>query len=108
MTSKRTIRLSAEAHHGFVLHFSIPIPTIHITVTDTGIGIPETELDKIFNEFYQIDGSSTRKYGGNGIGLHLVKYYIQMHNGKIWIDSKEGVGNSVHVTLVETEVNNMI
>lgn len=73
--------------------------SVHITVSDTGIGIPKNELEKMFNHFYQVDSSSTRKYGGNGIGLSLVKYYIGMHDGKLWVDSKEGEGTSIHVTL---------
>ncbi|ETA69314.1 signal transduction histidine kinase [Methanolobus tindarius DSM 2278] len=72
---------------------------IHIEVSDTGIGIPPSELKKIFDPFYQIDGSSTRRYGGNGIGLHIAKKVVDAHNGRIWVESTEGKGTSVHIFL---------
>ncbi|NPE28255.1 PAS domain S-box protein [Methanococcoides sp. SA1] len=76
---------------------------IHLWITDTGIGISETEKNKLFSEFYQVDASSTRKYGGNGIGLSLVKYYVEMHKGKIWIESEEGAGTTVHLRIPQTQ-----
>ncbi|MCK5341758.1 MAG: histidine kinase, partial [Candidatus Heimdallarchaeota archaeon] len=59
---------------------------IHITVSDTGIGIPSNLLSKIFDRFYQVDASTTRRYGGTGLGLHIVKSIIDMHNGQIWAE----------------------
>ncbi|WP_052402671.1 PAS domain S-box protein [Methanococcoides methylutens] len=70
---------------------------INISVKDTGIGIPEKEIGKLFDPFYQIDGSSSRDYGGNGIGLALVKHFVGMHKGDVWIESQEGMGTEVHV-----------
>ncbi|SDF92486.1 Signal transduction histidine kinase [Methanolobus vulcani] len=72
---------------------------VHIEIKDTGIGIPLCELEKIFDAFYQIDGSSTRRYGGNGLGLHIAKKVVDAHNGRIWIESTEGKGSSVHIFL---------
>ncbi|UGV39704.1 PAS domain S-box protein [Methanococcoides orientis] len=72
---------------------------INISVKDTGIGIPEKEIGKLFDPFYQIDGSSSRDYGGNGIGLALVKHFVEMHKGDVWIESQEGMGTEVHIKL---------
>ncbi|WP_440952311.1 ATP-binding protein [Methanococcoides sp. FTZ1] len=72
---------------------------IHIRVKDNGIGIPKDEVDKVFNSFYQVDGSLTRLYGGTGLGLHVSKRIIDVHNGKIWLKSLEGFGTTVHITL---------
>ncbi|MDY0388511.1 MAG: PAS domain S-box protein [Methanolobus sp.] len=67
---------------------------IQISVSDTGIGIPEHMMDDIFNPFMQIDASNKRKYGGTGLGLALVKRFVEMHNGKIWFKSKEEKGST--------------
>ena len=72
---------------------------IHIKIADEGIGISEADLPDIFNRFYQVDGSSTRKYGGNGLGLYICKKIIEAHNGSIWAESEEGSGTTIHVLL---------
>ncbi|WMW22095.1 PAS domain-containing sensor histidine kinase [Methanolobus mangrovi] len=72
---------------------------IHIQISDNGIGISEKNLPHIFNRFYQADGSSTRKYGGNGLGLYICKKIIVAHKGDMWADSKEGKGTSIHILL---------
>ncbi|HJH32463.1 MAG TPA: PAS domain S-box protein [Methanosarcinaceae archaeon] len=72
---------------------------IHIAVNDTGIGIPEGKIGYLFDRFYQGDASTKRKYGGTGLGLHISKLIVEAHKGKIWADSKEGVGTTIHVTL---------
>jgi len=71
---------------------------VHVVVKDNGIGIPKTEFSNIFDPFYQVDNSSTRKHGGSGLGLHVSKTITEVHNGDIWIESEEGIGTSVHVT----------
>ncbi|OQY27688.1 MAG: hypothetical protein B6244_09805 [Candidatus Cloacimonetes bacterium 4572_55] len=58
-----------------------------ITVKDTGIGIPPDEHERIFKKFYQIDSSSTRRYGGSGLGLALAKEIVKKHCGDIWVES---------------------
>ena len=65
-----------------------------ITIRDTGIGIPKNQLDKIFDRFYQVDGSHTRMYGGSGIGLSLTKELIALHKGRIEVESEEGKGTT--------------
>ena len=72
---------------------------IHITVSDTGIGISKNIINNLFERFYQGDASTKRKYGGTGLGLHICKLIIDAHNGKIWVESEEGVGTTIHVTL---------
>ncbi len=72
---------------------------VHVTVMDTGIGIPENVLPFLFQRFYQADASITRKYGGTGLGLYICKSIVDAHKGKIWIDSKVGKGTTAHVLL---------
>ncbi len=64
-----------------------------VKVADTGIGIPQNALDKIFDRFYQVDGSHSRKYGGTGIGLSITSNIIRLHGGKISVNSQEGKGS---------------
>ncbi len=63
---------------------------VEITVRDSGLGIPKNELAKIFDRFYQVDGSHTREHEGTGIGLALTKELVELHKGQILIDSVEG------------------
>ncbi|MCI0604879.1 response regulator [bacterium] len=72
---------------------------VKVSVADTGIGIPKEHLTKIFQRFYQVDGSSTRKYGGTGLGLAIVKEIIEGHGCKIQVESKEGAGSKFTFTL---------
>lgn len=68
-------------------------------VSDTGIGIPADKLNKIFEPFYQIDGSTTRQFGGTGLGLAIVKNIIEAHGGKVWAKSEAGKGSTFFFTL---------
>lgn len=65
-----------------------------IKITDTGIGIPTTDLPKIWDRFYRVDQSRTRKTGGTGLGLYVVKKIIESHDGKVTVDSKENQGST--------------
>jgi signal transduction histidine kinase len=66
---------------------------IKVFVADTGIGIPETEIERVFDRFYQVESHLTRKHGGMGLGLSIAKAMVEMHDGQIWCESKEGVGS---------------
>ncbi|MBF0190975.1 MAG: response regulator [Magnetococcales bacterium] len=72
---------------------------LHIDVADTGIGIPEDKLNIIFKEFTQVDDSTSRKYGGTGLGLGISKHLVQMMNGQIWVESVLGQGSTFHFTV---------
>lgn len=72
---------------------------IAFIIEDTGIGIPPEYLDKIFDSFVQIDSGDTRRYQGTGLGLSLVKRLIEMHGGRIAVESTVGVGSQFTVTL---------
>jgi signal transduction histidine kinase len=70
-----------------------------VSVTDTGPGLSETDQKKIFEEFRQADGSSTRVKGGTGLGLSISKKIVEMHGGRIWVDSSLGKGSTFSFTL---------
>ncbi|MBD2128592.1 ATP-binding protein [Microcoleus sp. ZQ-A2] len=72
---------------------------LEITVADTGIGIPADKLDRVFESFEQADGSIAREYGGAGLGLAVTKQLVQLHNGRIWVESTVGVGSRFTFTL---------
>jgi signal transduction histidine kinase len=71
-----------------------------ISITDTGIGIPSTRLDDIFEPFHQLDGSTTRRYGGTGLGLSLVRQIIEAHGSMLEVQSTEGRGSSFKFPLL--------
>lgn len=70
-----------------------------VTVTDTGIGMPESELDQIFSRFYQVDSSSTRKYGGTGIGLAIAQDIMRLHGSRITVSSVVGQGSTFRFSM---------
>ena len=65
-----------------------------VRVKDTGIGIKEEDLQNIFQEFVQIDSSATRRHGGTGLGLPISRHLVEMHGGRIWVESEYGKGSS--------------
>jgi signal transduction histidine kinase len=73
--------------------------TITVSVRDTGIGISADRLDEIFEPFHQLDGSSTRRYGGTGIGLALMNRIIDAHMSKIVVSSQDGQGSKFSFSL---------
>lgn len=77
-----------------------------ISVQDYGIGIPEAQLDQIFEAFYQVDGSSTRRYGGMGIGLAIVRLIMEQHHTAINIRSTQGQGSTFTFTLSVSDYTN--
>jgi CheY-like chemotaxis protein/anti-sigma regulatory factor (Ser/Thr protein kinase) len=72
---------------------------IQVSVTDTGIGIAEKDLPLLFQAFQQLDNSLTRKAGGTGMGLPLVKSLTELQHGRIWLESQPGVGSTFSITV---------
>ena len=80
-----------------------------IAVSDTGIGIPKDNLKKVFDKFYQVDGSISRSHAGFGLGLSIVKSTVEQHKGKIWVESEAGQGSTFYVQIPSiSEVSSMI
>ena len=78
-------------------------PQIAIAVSDTGIGIPADKLEQIFQDFEQVDGSDTREYSGTGLGLAITKTLVELHGGKLSVQSTLGVGSRFIFTLPISE-----
>jgi signal transduction histidine kinase/CheY-like chemotaxis protein len=85
------VRVQADAQHGAE-------GLLHFTVSDTGIGIPEDKREAIFAPFTQADTSTTRKYGGTGLGLTISNRLVSMMGGAMWMESELGKGSHFHFT----------
>ncbi|MBW2701716.1 MAG: PocR ligand-binding domain-containing protein [Deltaproteobacteria bacterium] len=72
---------------------------LRIRISDTGIGIPPEKLDRVFDSFYQVDGSSTREYGGTGLGLAISRSFIEAHGGTLEVESEMGKGSVFTIIL---------
>jgi response regulator RpfG family c-di-GMP phosphodiesterase len=88
-TSEGYIKISAEQKDEWIL----------IIIEDTGIGIPKEKCLDIFKSFEQVDSSIERRYGGTGLGLAISKQLIEIHGGKIWVESELGAGSKFSFTL---------
>ena len=75
-----------------------PLPQLHFSMRDTGIGIPAGKHQAVFDNFTQADSSTTRAYGGTGLGLSISKRLVEMMGGRMWLESECGRGTAVHFT----------
>jgi signal transduction histidine kinase len=88
-TDAGEVRVTANAENG---HFNV-------TVVDTGPGIPPAEQMRIFEQFHQVDSSPTKAKGGTGLGLAIAKQIVEMHGGRIWVESTLGKGSTFQMQL---------
>lgn len=85
-----------------------PLPperALLISVRDQGLGIAQHELPRVFERFYRVDNSNTRRIGGTGLGLPITKSLVELHGGRIWVESEPGRGSTFYVTLPVAETS---
>ncbi len=83
------IMVSAETDDGEVV----------FTISDTGIGIPQADQSRIFERFYRVDAARSREVGGTGLGLAIAKHLVEVHGGRIWVESEVGQGSQFHFSV---------
>jgi two-component system, OmpR family, phosphate regulon sensor histidine kinase PhoR len=79
-----------------VLSAELKNDAVVFTVSDTGIGIPTADQPRIFERFYRVDAARSREAGGTGLGLAIAKHLVEVHGGRIWVESEVGVGSRFH------------
>jgi two-component system sensor histidine kinase VicK len=81
---------------------------VQVHVADTGLGIPAREIERIFDRFYQVEPHLTRQHGGLGLGLPIAKGMVELHGGKIWVESVEGLGSRFSFSVPEGGVKSAL
>jgi len=84
---------------GVTIHAARDGERVRYSVSDTGIGIPSSQLEEVFTEFKQLDATSTREFGGSGLGLSITKKFVELHGGRIWVESRLNEGSTFHFTI---------
>ncbi len=90
---KNAIMFTDDGGHILVSGESVP-GYVKVSVIDDGVGIPAKDLPRVFERFYQVESHLTRRHGGMGLGLSVAKVMIEMHGGRIWVESVEGKGSN--------------
>ncbi len=90
---KNAITFTNPGGHIRVLTEAVP-GYVKVSVTDNGIGIPRKDLPRVFDRFFQVEGHLTRRHNGMGLGLSVAKVMVEMHGGRIWVESVEGQGST--------------
>lgn len=93
------VKYTKEDNQYICIESSVQAGKVKIRIIDRGAGIPEADLPFVLNRFYRVDKARSRKQGGNGLGLSIAKRLIEKYNGTIQIESKEGEGTIVTITL---------
>ena len=98
-TESGTVEVSAKLLENQEIESTNQLSLLEITIADTGIGIPEDKLERVFESFEQADGSTAREYGGTGLGLAISKKLVELHGGNLYVSSVVGVGSKFKFTL---------
>ena len=93
----RYIRSAAEAKRINGVIPEIHLPSVILSISDSGIGIPEDELDKIFNKLYRVKTQQKKKIPGSGLGLYICRKIMETHGGYIWARNNQDRGSVFHV-----------
>jgi signal transduction histidine kinase len=103
---KNAITFTNEGGHVLIRTEAMP-GYVKVSVSDDGIGIPRKDLPRVFDRFFQVEGHLTRRHNGMGLGLSVAKVMVEMHGGRIWVESVEGQGSTfsflLPVQLVEIQ-----
>lgn len=98
----RVVSRAGEVKDGLgIVVMAAPVRMVEFVIRDTGRGIPAKDQERIFDAFFQVDGSNTREHGGAGLGLSIVKRLVDAHEGEIRLESQEGKGTTFFVDFPE-------